>query len=259
MIKKNALKQLIVSMAITLLFTLNNGMAQTGNDEIKSIYLDNIVKLAVEALNDRNINIGYCEVPINPYYSEVEAAYDSDGVAKHYSVLPIPDLRSVVIRDLIRGGVNIDSLIILRDPLGDHTGSIETQYPLIYLCPRSKWLIFFDSPYLRIRDEHDYAMEKLNEYEEKLRGQVDLNTDNYFTVYENGAAFCTYFPADEKYPPMFIYSEGLVDDFRTIIKLQDNPSLLSESSDSYEIYYNSMKEELGKRVLSRLFESPNQE
>ena len=259
MTKNKSLMQMVVMAAMTSLFALNNGMAQVDSEEIKEIYFDNIVRLTLEALNDRNINIGYCEVPVDPYFhSRLEIVFDSGGV-RRYSGSPIPDLKSVVIRDLLRGGVNIDSLIKLRDPLGDHTGSVETQYPLIYLCPRSKWIIFFDSPYLMIRDEHDYAMNKLNEYEEKLRGQVNLNANNYFTVYEDACAFCTYFPEDTKYPPMFIYSEGLVDDFRSIIELQDNPSLLSKSRDSYNNYYNSMKEELGRRVFSHLFKSPDQE
>ena len=256
MFKKIALKQLIVTIAVTLLFALNNGMAQTGNDEIRSIYFDNIVRLAVEALNDSSINIAQCEVPINPYHSDIEAVFDSGGGVKHYSVSPIPELRSIVIIDLLRGTANIDSLIILTAHLISHTGSMEKKYPMVNLSPRSKWIIFFDSPYLRSRDYHDSAMEKLNEYEKILKDQVNLNSNNFFTLYKKSAgAFCTYFPEDAKYPPMFIYSEDLVDDFRTIIELQEDPSVLLESANSYDRYYSLIKDDFGKRIFTKLFDS----
>jgi len=259
MIKMNTIKLLIVMIAVYLLFAFNYGMTQTGNDKIKSIYFDNIVRLAVEALNDSSINIALCEVPDNPYHSVVEPVFDSIGGVEHYSVTSITGLKSIELRDQLRGSANMDSLIILESLLINHTGPMETQYPLVNLYPRSKWIIFFYGPYLKGRKDHDSAMEKSDECEENLKGQVDLNFNNYFTVYENACAFCTYFPEGAKYPPMFIFSSDLVDDFKTIIKLQDNPPLLSESSNSYENYYDSMKDEFGKRVFSRLFENPNQE
>ena len=233
-------------------------MAQTRNDEIKSLYFDNIVRLVVEALNDSCINIALCEVPENPWYNESEVTLDSSGVTRTM-ISPALNLRKIKVRDLLRSSDKIDSLINVDLPLSTSTGPMENQFPMVNLHPGSKWIIFIDSPYLMSRDYHDYAMEKLNEYEEKLRGQVNLNANNYFTVYEDACAFCTYFPEDAKYPPMFIYSEGLVDDFRTIIEVQENPSLLSKSEESYEDYYNSMKEELGRRVFSKLFENTNQE
>lgn len=260
MTKMNALKQLIVTIAVSFLFAINNGMAQTGNDAINSIYFDNIVRLAVEVLNDSSISIAQCEVPVDPsFHSRLKVVFDSGGGVKHYSGSPIPVLKSIVIRDLLRGSVNIDSLIILALPLTTNTGRIENKYPLVNLSPRSKWIIFFDSPYLRSRDYHESAMELLAEYEKKLEDHVNLNPDIYFAGYKNAGALCTYFPEDAKYPPMFKYSEGLVDDFRTLIELRENQSLLSESSDSYENYYNSLQEELGRRVFSQLFENPNQE
>lgn len=255
MIKKNALKQLIILIAITLFFALNNGMAQVDSEKIRQIYIDNIVRLTVEALNDSSINIAYCEVPdISRLYGAREILYKS-GDSTRFSEPVIWGLRRIAIRELLRGGVNIDSILILIDPAKVHTGPMETQYPVVSFRARSKWIVFFDSPYLRIRRDHDYAMGNLKEYEEKLRGQVNLNANNYFTVYEDACAFCTYFPEDTKYPPMFIFSEDLVDDFRTIIELQENPSVLLESADSYDRYYSLIKDDFGKRIFTKLFDS----
>lgn len=253
---------IIINIAITAvaLFALNNGMAQTADDKIRNIYLDNIERLTVEALNDSSINIALCEVPDDPYlHSPLKVVFDS-GIVKRYSGSPPLGLMRIEIRDLLRGNDNIDSLINVDESLGILREGMENQYPLVNLAPGSVWIMFLDSPFLMSRWYHAEVLKDLEKYENKLEGQVDLNSNNFFALYEwDAGALCTYFPDDAKYPPMFIFSEELVDDFKTIIELQENPSLLSESSNSYENYYNSMKEELSRRVFSRLFDNPNQE
>jgi len=257
--KKSPLKQLIVTMAVTLLIVLNGGMAQTPNEKIRNIYFDNIVRLAVEALNDSCINIALCEVPDNPWYNKSEVVSQSGGVTITKVSAPLDILR-IKIEDLLRGNVDMDTVIILKDWYIILREGMENQYPIVNLNPGSKWIMYLESPFLVSRWYHTSELKNMEEYEKDLKDKIHLNSENYFTLYkQDSGALCIYFPENEKYPPMFIYSEGLVDDFRTIIKLQEDPSLLSESTDSYESHYNSMKEELGRRVFSRLFESLRKE
>lgn len=259
MIEKNAFKLPTVTLTVSLLFVLNAGMAQTGNDEIRSIYFDNIVRLTVEALNDSCINIALCEVPLDPYFHyEPKVVFDSGDVKRYTASLP-PGLLKIKIKDGLRTNVEMDTLIVLSESYIIMREGMYWQFPSVHLRRGSEWIMFLDSPFLMSRWYHAQELQKMVENENRLKNQVILSSKNYFTLYEQDAgALCTYFPEDQKYPPQFIYSEGLVDDFRAIIELQENPSLLSESSDSYENYYNSLKEELGRRVFSRLFESRNQ-
>jgi len=132
----------------------------------------------------------------------------------------------------------------------------ENHFPLVTFNPGSEFILLLDSPFRNDYYRHDFLMEKY----EKLINKAFLNSNNFFFPYYTGAgALYLYCPEEAKYPPQFIYSKELVDDFKTIIKLQDNPSLLSESADSYDAYYSLMKDDLGKRVFSRLFDNLNQE
>jgi hypothetical protein len=61
MINKNALKQLIVTAVIALLFTFNSGRAQTNNRVIYSYSYDEVIDMVVRAVSDTSIKIALCK------------------------------------------------------------------------------------------------------------------------------------------------------------------------------------------------------
>jgi len=253
--KKIILKQLIVTIAIALLFALNSGTAQTNNEKINSLAYNNVVNLVVEAFNDSSISIALCKVPVTHQYPAL--VFESEEKTKNFSRIST-DLGSTQIQviDKLRGNGDIDSLFFLNWTTSVTREGYKANLPFFSPSRGSEWILFLESPFRKSNRHQVYLMEKY----EKLNVQAFLNANNFFTLYElNAGALCTYCPEDAKYPPQFIYLKELVDDFKTIIKLQENPSLLLESDDSYDTYYNSMKDDFGKRVFSRLFDNPNQE
>ena len=254
MIKKNAFKKLIVTMAVTSLFIINNGKGQISSDEWNRQAFNDVVIMVTDALRDPEVSVALCKRPVSWKYPA--SIHESEDKRRKFMGMTIATMScQIQVIDILRANDDIDSLFylssttVLRDGKGSHL-------PSVSIAIDSEWILFLNSPFL-MNNPFDVS---LMENYEKMDLQEFLNPHNFFSLYELGAGgLCTYFPEDTKYPPMFIYSEGLVDDFRTIIELQENRSLLSESSDSYENYYNSMEEELGKRVFSQLFENPNQE
>jgi len=267
MIKNSTLKPRIVAIVIPLLFSLNNGAAQTNNAEINSYTYNNVVNMVVEAINDGSISIALCKVAANPYIWNwhYETVSENGDTVKNTNIKKgtiVPGLVRTQVLDKLRGDGDIDSLLyiswsylIVREGL-TFRNEPEPYYPASSPYAGSEWIVLLDSPFHKSYHQHDILMERY----EKLIGQAFLNSNNYFVPYKsNDGALCIHMPEEEKFPPLFIYSKELVDDFKTIINLQENPSLLSESDGSYEAYYGSMKEDLGKRIFSRLFENPDQE
>ncbi len=248
----NVSKQIIVMVAIALLFTLNSGKAQTNKREIYSHVYNEVVDLVVNAFNDSSINIALCKSTGNYAFSATENGVSRlFSPANNYSQI-ISDLEigiTSVIEEL-RG--DIDSLIFVRAVLlVDHRS-----LPAAANISGSEWILFLENPFDHSHRDNTKLLEKF----EQLNGKALLNSNNFFNLYEHCyGGVCIDWPEDRDFSPMFIYSKGLIDDFKTIIKLQDNPSLLSESDDSYDTYYSSLKDDLGKRVFSRLFDNPNQE
>lgn len=252
MINKNALKQLIVTTAITLLFTFNNGVAQ--ESKLDSIACNNVVNMVVDALNDSSTCIALCIKPTAPFSSVLgfEGEVIDEG---YYKITSDLGLKVLQVADILCCESEIDSIIFLNTTPVWREGS-KNFLPVVSTWNGSEWLMFLASPFRRSNSYQASLMEKY----ERSAGKALLNTNNFFTLYEMGAGgLCIYCPEDVEIPPQFIYSSGLVDDFKTIIRLRENPSLLSESDGSYETYYNSMKDDLGKRVFARLFENPDQE
>lgn len=254
MFKNNNFKQFIVTMAVILLITLNNGMAQTSDEERNRLAYNDIIDMAVSALSDYKISIALCRVPVTPVFPN--SAFKKENMPNNFRRI-FSDLASTQmhILSILRSDCYIDSFFYLHSARAVSRDGYGKFLPSFTGWSGSEWILFLESPFEITRDDRDSLIARYK----MLNLQAFLNSKNFFCLYElNAGALCTYYPKDGEYAPQFIYSKGLVDDFKTIIMLQKNPSLLSESPGSYDIYYNSMKDDLGKRVFSRLFDNPNQ-
>ncbi|MCP4581218.1 MAG: hypothetical protein GY839_06340 [candidate division Zixibacteria bacterium] len=254
MIENNASKQVIITIALIMLFAFSNGITQTVNDDIDSIAYKNVVNMIVDAFNDNGISIALCKIPDHPWFNEmVPPRRDSAGTI---SVSPCDiNITKTLVLNILRGRHNIDSLFYLYRVRTLLREGSENQFPFLSFYPGSEFILFLDSPFRNNSRQNTYITEKY----EKLIGREFLNTDNFFSLYKlNAGALCIYCPEDAKLPPKFIYSKDLVDDFKTLIKLKKYPSPLRGSTDSYDIYSASMKDDLGKRVFSRMFAKPKQ-
>jgi len=251
MVKKYMTKPSMAAIAIFMLFSFKTGAAQKSNIDMDSIAHNNVANMIIDALDDSSINIALCKVSATISFSS--------NVAKNENYLRIfTDLCSerMQAEDILRSNCDIDSIFFLSSSPSVTREGYEAFLPSFSPSKNSEWILFLDSPFLMRNSKHVNLMEKY----ERLNLQEFLNSNNFFTLYElNAGALCVYCPEDAKYRPQFVYSEGLVDDFKTIIRLQENPSLLSASADSYETYYSSLKDDLGKRVFERLFADPGQD
>jgi hypothetical protein len=253
MIKNNNFKQFIVTMAMILLIILNNGMAQTSDEELNRLAYNDIIDMVVNALSDNKISIALCSVPVTPVYPN--SAFKKENLPNNFRRI-FSDLASTQmhILSILRSDCYIDSFFYLRSAIAVSRDGYGKFLPSFTGWSGSEWILFLESPFEITRDDRDSLMARYK----VLNLQAFLNSKNFFCLYElNAGALCTYYPKDGKYPPRFIYSKGLVDDFKTIIRLQKNPSLLSASASSYDTYYNSMKDDLGKQVIFKLFSNPN--
>jgi len=252
MIKKNALKKLTVTIVITLLFPFGNVTAQQSNIDMDSTSYNNVVNIVVGAFSDSSIKIALCKNTGKYLYSATENGISrlSPSVKNYHEIMQGLGLlsRASVLEEL-RG--DLDSLIFIRSVLFSDNRII----PPVANIVGSEWIFFLESPFDHNREDNAGMLERF----ERLNAKALLNSKNFFNIYDycNGGV-CIDWPKDKDYSPQFIYSKGLVDDFRTLIKLQKNPSLLSESADSYGTYYGSMKDDLGKQVFTRMFARPNQ-
>ena len=57
MIKKNAFKKLIVTMAVTSLFIINNGKGQISSDEWNRQAFNDVVIMVTDALRDPEVSV----------------------------------------------------------------------------------------------------------------------------------------------------------------------------------------------------------
>jgi len=258
MVKKNALKQLILTAVITYLITLNSGTAQNHNNGYYSDPYTNAVNMVVDALNDSSISIVLCRIPFTRQFAYEIVSESRDTVNEIYksNISVDTGLEKLKLLDKIRGDRDIDSLFFLRWTSQRVQEDYKGFLPRFSPQPGSEWIILLDSPFYKSHKIHDILLERYV----KVNDQIILSPNNFFIPYKiDAGALPVYSPEKDMHSPLFIYSKELVDDLKTIIELQENRSLLSESVDSYESYYNSMKDELGRRVFSRLFENPKQE
>ena len=258
MVKKEISIQLIAVFTITLLFTFNSGTAQDNNNGYYSDPYTNAVKMVVDALNDSSISIVLCSIPMPRQFNYEIVSESRDTVNEIYksSMYVNTGLEMLKLLDKIRGDSNIDSLFFLRWTSQRVQEDYQGFLPRFSAQPSSEWILFLDSPFYRSHKIHDILLERY----EKVNDQIILNSNNFFIPYKiDAGALPIYSPEKNLYSPGFIYSKELVDDLKTIIKLQENPLLLSGLDDSYERYYSSMNDDLGKRVFSRLFGSSQHE
>lgn len=246
--KKNALKHVKITIALFFLSIFYTGAAQSGNRDINSYAYSNVVEMVVDALKDSSISIALCKVPVTQHF--LGSIFDNEEERKKYMRISTDMMsRQIQLVELLRGIEDIDSLFYLSQTFTTREGA-GAYLPPVFLVNDSEWILFLKSPF-SVGDPFDAS---LTERYEEIGLQEILNSHNYFTLYEMGnGGLCTYCPEDAKYPPEFAYSENLVDDFKTIIMLMKNYSLLKESDVSYETYYDSMKDDLGRRVFARLF------
>jgi hypothetical protein len=252
MISKNDEKQYIAIIVIAILTTFGNGFSQTNNDENYNSAYNNVINMVASAIKDNSINIALCKNTGDYFYSATENGITPlSSSAKNYLEITMglgPLNRASVLEEL-RG--DIDSLIFIRSVLAVDNRNI----PSISYIPKSEWILFLESPFDNAHRDNAMLLKKFS----VLNAKALLNSKNFFNIYDYCyGGVCIDWPKDKDYSPQFIYSKGLVDDFRTLIKLQKNPSLLSESADSYGTYYGSMKDDLGKQVFTRMFARPNQ-
>lgn len=248
MTEKNALKQLMVTIALFFLSIFYTGAAQSGNRDINSYAYSNVVEMVVDAFKDSSISVALCKVPLTQHF--LASIFENEEERKKYMRISTDMMsRQIQLIELLRGIDNIDSLFYLSQTFTTREGA-RAYLPPVFLVNDSEWILFLKSPF-SVGDPFDVSL--MERYEE-IGLQGILNSHNYFTLYEMGnGGLCTYCPEDAKYPPQFTYSENLVDDFKTIIMLIHNYSLLKESDDSYETYFNSMKDDLGRRIFARMF------
>jgi hypothetical protein len=213
------------------------------NDVIYSIAAD------IAAEEFRNLsNVVLCEMTYPLYYEIYSDSNDLDR-------MPIiefisPSVAQARVLEILRGKNAIDSLIYFSWVDVLICEGQRTYEPSFNRHSGSKWIIFLDSPFTQSCALYDSLIRQNKE--SISRGF--LTPRNYFMPHEiDLGAFCVYFPKDAKYPPQYVYSERLVDDFRTIVNIQDNPELISDSPGSYNKYYKTLKDKLGKLIFARLF------
>ena len=255
MMNKRSISILIILAMAMVIFSFNIGHAQLEKRNINSYEYSNVIDMVVDALRDSSISIALSKVPAD-FESSIFYKYainDDDKGKRISGILTNLNLNSLRLLEKLRSSADIDTFIFLYNSMVLREG-YENRFPFLAFNPGSEYILFLIKPLGR-KDRYTFP---LMEQYGKYNADEFLSADNFFTLYEMDAgALCTYCPEDAKYPSEFIYSKDLIDDIKTLIKLQANPSLVTESPYSYNKYYYSMKDDLGKRVFARLFQSDN--
>ena len=247
-----SLKLLLLTFAIALTAVFSSLTAQNITMDKDGHVYDDLVNMVVNAMSDNSVSVVLCKRPSEPLPSAI-GLRTGTAVKEYYRIMSDLTLINLRVIDKLRIHEDIDSIIFLYWNTVLRSDKI---LPSFAPGRESEWILFLESPY---SDSDSYQASLMYRYE-KLDNRLLLNPGNFFTLYEMGSGgLCVDWSDEKMYPPHFIFSKGLVDDFKTIIELQKNPSLLSASSNSYKVYYDSMKDDLGKRVFSRLFDEPEQE